>query len=116
MDFDGSSPLGLYAKIKSPTLTWETINTLDIGVDAYFINNQLGLVFDWFERNTLDMFGPSMILPSTLGTIHPGKQCFPGHQRLGTFRRLERQDQFQSGLFGKTDLGRFQIQGYQISE
>jgi len=69
---DGVRPLWAYMpQIKSPTLTWETINTLDIGVDAYFINNQLGLVFDWFERNTLDMFGPSMILPSSLGIDPP---------------------------------------------
>lgn len=58
-------------KIVSPTLTWETINTLDFGFDAGFFRNKLGVVFDWYERNTLDMFGPSMILPSSLGTTAP---------------------------------------------
>jgi TonB-linked SusC/RagA family outer membrane protein len=57
--------------IVSPTLTWETINTLDIGLDANFLNNRLGFAFDWYNRNTLNMFGPSMILPNSLGTEPP---------------------------------------------
>ena len=42
----------LYATIPaiiSPTLTWETVNMLNFGVDANFLNNRLGFVFDWFE-------------------------------------------------------------------
>jgi TonB-linked SusC/RagA family outer membrane protein len=57
--------------IISPTLTWETINTLNIGADASFLNNRLGLVFDWYTRKTLNMFGPAMILPSGLGANPP---------------------------------------------
>jgi TonB-linked SusC/RagA family outer membrane protein len=64
----------LYAgvpNIISPTLTWESVNTLDLGADANFLHNRLGLVFDWFERNTLNMFGPATILPASLGTTPP---------------------------------------------
>jgi len=57
--------------IISPSLTWESINTLNLGVDAYFLNNQLGVAFDWFTRSTMDMFGPSTILPNSLGTNPP---------------------------------------------
>jgi hypothetical protein len=57
--------------IKSPTLTWETINTLDFGLDARFLNSRLGLSFDWYNRNTYNMFGPAMILPVALGTNPP---------------------------------------------
>ncbi len=57
--------------IISPTLTWETITTLNIGVDATFLRNRLGVGFDWFERNTSDMFGPAIILPNALGATPP---------------------------------------------
>jgi TonB-linked SusC/RagA family outer membrane protein len=57
--------------IISPTLTWETINTFNIGADARFLKNRLGLTFDWYQRNTLNMFGPAMILPASLGTNPP---------------------------------------------
>lgn len=69
---DGKRPL--YAglpNIISPSLTWETINTLNIGLDASFLNNRLGFVFDWYQRNTLNMLGPSMILPASLGATPP---------------------------------------------
>jgi TonB-linked SusC/RagA family outer membrane protein len=55
----------------SDDLTWETITTLDIGIDAGFLNNRLDLVFDWYERKTTDMIGPSVTLPSPLGTSAP---------------------------------------------
>lgn len=55
----------------SPNLTWETAETLDFGFDASFLNNKLGLSFDWYNRKTKDMFGPSNPLPSVLGTALP---------------------------------------------
>jgi len=64
----------LYAKapdIKSSNLTWETITTLDFGADAAFLNNRLDFVFDWYNRTTSDMIGPSQELPSVLGTTAP---------------------------------------------
>ncbi len=64
----------LYAstpKIISNDLTWETITTFDVGFDADFLNNRLSLVFDWYERITSDMIGPSKQLPSVLGTSTP---------------------------------------------
>lgn len=57
--------------IKSPTLTWETVTVLDIGTDIDLFNNRLGFAFDWYERNTSDMFGPAEILPATLGANPP---------------------------------------------
>ncbi|HAZ04551.1 MAG: SusC/RagA family TonB-linked outer membrane protein [Bacteroidetes bacterium GWF2_42_66] len=64
----------IYAQVPgiiSNDLTWETVTTLDFGVDAGFLNNRLGLVFDWYNRTTSDMFGPSESLPATLGTGAP---------------------------------------------
>jgi TonB-linked outer membrane protein, SusC/RagA family len=55
----------------SPTLTWETVTTTDLGFDARVLNNKLGITFDWFKRVTSDMIGPGATLPSTLGTSVP---------------------------------------------
>ncbi len=57
--------------IISPSLTWETSTTIDIGVDAALLNNRLGVTFDWYNRTTTDMFGPAQALPSVLGTSPP---------------------------------------------
>lgn len=57
--------------IISNDLTWETVTTLDLGLDAGFLNNRLNLVFDWYNRTTSDMFGPSESLPGVLGTGAP---------------------------------------------
>jgi len=64
----------LYASmpaIVSDDLTWETITTLDFGLDAGFLNNRLNLTFDWYNRVTSDMMGPAVQLPSVLGTNPP---------------------------------------------
>ncbi len=55
----------------SEDLTWETITTLNFGLDAGFLDNRLDLVFDWYNRKTTDMIGPSLTLPSLLGTSAP---------------------------------------------
>lgn len=55
----------------SNTLTWETITTLDIGMDASFLDNRLNATFDWYQRITSDMMGPSVSLPSALGASAP---------------------------------------------
>jgi len=51
----------------SPTLTWETVSTADIGVDAKFFNGRLGLTFDWFNRKTTDMLTAGVTVPSSFG-------------------------------------------------
>ena len=57
--------------IISGSLTWEKITTTDIGFDAGFFNNRLGFTFDWFNRVTSNMLGPSVDLPLVLGTSAP---------------------------------------------
>jgi TonB-linked SusC/RagA family outer membrane protein len=52
-------------------LTWETSNTLDFGVDAGLLNNRLSFTFDWFKRQTLNMFGPGESRPAVLGASVP---------------------------------------------
>lgn len=55
----------------SKSLTWERVTTYDVGVDARFFNNQLGLTFDWYRRVTSDMHCQGETLPSTFGDKSP---------------------------------------------
>ena len=41
--------------VSNPALTWETIQTMDFGIDLGFLNNDLNIVFDWYQRNTKGM-------------------------------------------------------------
>lgn len=49
-------------------VSWQRIETLDIGVDARFFNDKLGVSFDWYRRKTKDMIVPNQNLTYTYGT------------------------------------------------
>lgn len=55
----------------SAALTWETIKTLNVGVDFALLDNRLTGSFEVFDRRTLNMVGPAPQLPVTLGTGVP---------------------------------------------
>jgi TonB-linked SusC/RagA family outer membrane protein len=55
----------------SPVLTWETIKTADLGLDARFLNDELGLTFDVFSRTTSNMISPGVTLPNSFGAASP---------------------------------------------
>jgi TonB-linked SusC/RagA family outer membrane protein len=57
--------------IVSSSLTWETIENWDAGLDFGFFRNRLTGSFDIFVRKTKDMVGPAPELSSTLGTTVP---------------------------------------------
>lgn len=59
------------ANLISPGLTWEKVNTSNVGVDMGFLSDRLSLSADYFIRNTFDMFGPVESLPAVLGTAVP---------------------------------------------
>lgn len=54
-----------------PVLTWERIRTTDVGLDLGFLNNELSVGFDWYQRENTDMLAPSQVLPQVLGTDAP---------------------------------------------
>ena len=60
------SPAGLV----SPTLTWETVITKNIGVDITMLNQRLDASFDIYTRDTKDML-MDVEFPSVLGTAAP---------------------------------------------
>ncbi len=51
----------------SSLLKWETINTLNFGLDLAFLNNELGVTLDWFQRDNNNMIAPGATLPTTFG-------------------------------------------------
>ena len=55
----------------SANFTWETVQTLNLGLDASFLKNRLNVNFDWFKRKTLDMLAPGAKLPAALGANAP---------------------------------------------
>ncbi len=57
--------------IVNSTMTWETVETWDIGLDWAAFNNRFTGTFDWFSRTTKDMIGPAPVLGSVLGTNAP---------------------------------------------
>jgi len=54
----------------SADLTWETSSTIDGGFDAQLFD-KLAVTFDWYQRTTSRMFGPSEALPAVIGTTIP---------------------------------------------
>lgn len=57
--------------IVSNLLTWETVESWNIGLDWGLFSNRLTGSFDYFQRYTYDMTGPAPTLPSVLGTGAP---------------------------------------------
>ncbi|GGG72875.1 SusC/RagA family TonB-linked outer membrane protein [Parapedobacter pyrenivorans] len=55
----------------SQNLTWETATTINLGVDAAFLQNRLTTSLDWYTRTTTNMFGPANALPASLGAAVP---------------------------------------------
>lgn len=52
-------------------LTWETVESWNVGFDFGMLNNRLTGSFDYYNRYTYDMVGPAPTLPSVLGTSAP---------------------------------------------
>lgn len=61
------SPAGLL----SPDITWETVTTTNVGLDAGFLRNRLRVSLDYYIRETKNMFGPAESLPAVLGASVP---------------------------------------------
>lgn len=55
----------------SSSMTWERVNSWNLGLDFGAFDNRLTGSVDVYSRKTLDMIGPAPELPSTLGTGVP---------------------------------------------
>ena len=63
---DGSSiSTGAYPSIvPNPNLRWETTEQTDLGFDAKFVRNRLGVTFDWYRKDTKDWLLKAPVLGS----------------------------------------------------
>lgn len=52
-------------------LTWETSTTFNVGFDAALLNSRLNVNFDWYNRETSDMFTYGQPLPNVFGATVP---------------------------------------------
>ena len=57
--------------LSSIDLSWETVTTLDFGVDLKAFNNRLGITFDWYKSITSDLQTAGLAIPAVLGTTPP---------------------------------------------
>ncbi|MBR1468910.1 MAG: TonB-dependent receptor [Prevotella sp.] len=57
--------------IVSDKFTWETITTLNVGLDFALFNNRVTGSFEYFVRKTKDILSQSVALPSVLGDDAP---------------------------------------------
>lgn len=78
-------------------LTWETISTLDIGLDAQFFDDKFGLTFDWYKRTVSDMHSSGKTLPSTFGTTAPQRNYGEMYTQ-GWELTLDYNESFSNGL------------------
>lgn len=77
--------------------TWETVNQMDFGFDALFLNNRLNATFDWYRRNTLDMLVAGATLPATLGASVPNSNSAE-MKTVGWELSLGWNDRLENGL------------------
>lgn len=91
-DWYVGSPTAVLSEIK-----WQDIETLDIGLDARFLNNKLGFVFDWYQRDTKNMIVPMEGVAATFGSDAP-KGNFGALRTRGWEFAVDFNHRFENGL------------------
>lgn len=77
--------------------TWENIATVNAGADLRFFHDDLGLSFDWYQRNTNGMIVNGAELPATFGASAP-KENAGFLQTRGYELQLDYHHKFKCGL------------------
>ena len=95
---DGSRyfTIGTPSAVRSE-LKWQRIETTDIGLDMRMFNNKLGLVFDWYRRDTKNMIVPSGDVSATFGAPAP-QGNFGALRTQGWELALDFNHRFESGF------------------
>lgn len=72
LDENGNKINMLYApKATAQNPTWQRIETLNLGLDSRFFNNELGVTLEWYQRDTKNMLVGAEGIPHTYGTTAP---------------------------------------------
>lgn len=65
---EGRRPDHAYAPgLVSNDLTWESVETIDIGFDIELFNHQLVVNFDWYSKYYRNQWGPAEPVPGVIG-------------------------------------------------
>jgi TonB-linked SusC/RagA family outer membrane protein len=83
--------------IVSRNLSWERVTTWDFGSNAKFLNNSIGLDFDWFKRITSGLISTGADLPANYGA-NPPKRNFGELTTAGYELSLTYDKSFKNGL------------------
>lgn len=81
----------------SAAITWQDITTLDLGLDARFLNSELGFSLDWYKRDTENMLVPQEGLSTTFGTGSPLGN-FGSLQTKGVEIQVDYNHRFKNGI------------------
>lgn len=81
----------------SPSLTWETVTTTDLGFDTRFFKDQFGITADWFQRKTSNMLSSGLTVPSSFGTSAP-RRNFGELTTTGWEVSIDYKHSFKNGL------------------
>ncbi|MHA7128107.1 SusC/RagA family TonB-linked outer membrane protein [Algoriphagus namhaensis] len=69
--------------LANPFITWETIEQYNIGLDASFFSNKLGLTTDYFKRISSDILYTNFPIPNTIGVTNLAAQNAAGMENSG---------------------------------
>ncbi|MCL2727054.1 MAG: SusC/RagA family TonB-linked outer membrane protein [Bacteroidales bacterium] len=83
--------------IVSSDIRWQTIQTINFGIETRFWNNKVGVEFDWYQRDTKDMIVAGDALPFTLSAAAP-RGNFGNLQTRGFELTMTFQHRFKNGL------------------
>ena len=78
-------------------ITWQDVKTLDIGLDARFLDNKLGITFDWYQRDTENMIVPAANVSLGFGATAP-KGNFGSLRTKGWEIAVDFNHRFKNGL------------------
>jgi len=68
--FNGNLLAGAAVKqISDPEITWETTSITDVGLEASFLNNNLSLELDWFDKTTSNILR-QISIPGQVGNLN----------------------------------------------
>ena len=97
----GGDTKSSYLNISDPVasnLTWETVESRNLGVDMTFLKNKLEFTGDLYQRDTKNMLYTGKVLPATYGATPPKENCADLRTK-GYELSLNWKDSFR--LFGK---------------
>ncbi len=61
-------PMALLGSVGNPDLSWEQINTINLGADIAILKNRLALSLEWYQKKAKDLIGEDVFDP-TVGII-----------------------------------------------